>query len=158
MKLSIQVSAFLVAVLATLNQSAIATTNSQSPSRNLTKSSIAITKTTLARQNKLPKVGFVRSSERGQGCYYSLVQDRGKKRYIFVNASGTLMNFDGQDTNLVMIGSKSTKSVEITDYTANDLRIRVTTMSSNNQDYLLRGTITIKSGDKSKVIKFEGEC
>jgi hypothetical protein len=109
-----------------------------------------------ARENKLPKVGFVESSERGEGCYYSFAQEKRKQKYIFVNASGTLMNFDGQDTNLVRISDKSEKWVNVSDYTANNLKIRVTTISNNK--YELKGTITIKNETSSKVIKFRGSC
>jgi hypothetical protein len=110
-----------------------------------------------AGENKLPKVGFVKSSESGAGCSYSFAQDK-RKKSIFVNLSGATMNFDGQDIKLVKISGKSKKSVDIDDYTANNLKIRVVTISNNKQDFTVKGTITIKSGSNSKVIKFDGYC
>ena len=112
----------------------------------------------LASKNRLPKVGFIKSSEqRGEGCYYSLAGNK-RKQYIFINASGTIMNFDGQDTNLVRVSGESKKLADVTNYTANHLKVRVITVSNNRQDFTVKGTITIKSGSDSKVVKFDGYC
>jgi hypothetical protein len=114
-----------------------------------------------AKGNDLPKVGVVKNSPNGAGCYFSLAGSKSTSP-IFVDISGevTLMNFDGKDTKLTRVGNRSNLQNAPENYTADNLKIKIVSRPTKKIEstQLYDVKITISNGKKSQLIKANGGC
>jgi hypothetical protein len=115
-----------------------------------------------AKGNELPKIGTITNSPRGAGCSFSLAGSKSTAP-IFANIAGggaTLMNFDGKDTKLTLVGERSNRLNAPENYTANNLKIKLVFRPTKKIDYtqFYDVQIAISNSQKSQLIKASGSC
>jgi hypothetical protein len=125
----------------------------------------AISKPTVVKGDRLPKIGFIKDTHSGVGCGFYI--DRDPKKYqnlVFERSTAyenkPVMNFEGKDIILEVVSDKKLYK-EI--YKYRDIKVTLlTSIDKTVKEYIvgshLKGTIEISNGKQSKTIKIRGSC
>jgi hypothetical protein len=120
---------------------------------------------TLAKGDRLPKIGFIKDTHIGVGCGYYINRDPKKYQNLVFERSTAyenkpVMNFDGKDIVLEVVSDKKLYR-EI--YKYRDIKVTLlTSIDKSVKEYIvgahLKGTMEISNGKQSKTIEIRGSC